>query len=1486
MHAHQWLMEPKDVGSSAAPAGPITDAARPESMTIDSQTFGPGESFTADLLYGSGSKPGTVGDSIFHCHLYPHFAEGFWALFRTHDVLENGSHKTPDGIFVRAIKPLPARTAPPAPDYVVDGIGTDNPGYPRFIPGEFGWRAPQVPYGVTDGGPQGTAAIRLVAGKPLDPAKLAIERGLLERAGRVPKPGAPYVDPCPAGSREVTYNVSVIQTDIVYNEAGWHDTQARILVLDKDVDDVLAGRKPPEPMFIRINAGDCVNYSLTNRLPHWIGNDAFLKLQQTNLIAQHIHLVKFDVLGSDGSTNGWNYQEAAFTKIQKEFNDRARTNTLAAGETCSREEGCRVNDPTDWDPSTRTTANDIGQTIHSRWYADYQLRTVFTHDHHFAAVDQNRGMFGALLVEPKGMDFRNPKTGEYYAPINNAANGTVCGTQCVGTAAGTAMDVIGPGTNDDFREFGLAFQDFVSLTRQGGNPRLASDTLNPPVAPEHFPDDDPGVMGVNYRNAPFKLRETLNGSRVDPAYRLSSTHFGDPKTPLLQAYSNDPIRLRLIQGSQEEQHVFTLHGVRWRDEADDPQSPLSNSRALGISDAINFEVPEIACAVGEACKGDFLYTSASTDDMYLGMWGLMRVYGTPYTGLLGLPDNQPSRTPPLPSATAPCPSSAPVRQLHVVALDAKITYNEQGDHDPYGLMYALVEPGETPDQAVARARAKPEPLAMRGNAGDCLEVRLTNKIDPQGAFARLHAPKGSADGDPNLPLETPSGTPAGLRVSLHPQLLRYDVRSSDGAAVGFNPDQTVAPGASIVYRWFADEVAPGELGTTNLLDYGDIRGHRHHGLFAGLTIEPKGATHHDPFTGAQIRSGVSADIRVPGMQDFREFTLFFQDGLNLRDSSGAIIEDPAGHPPAPDEPPAGLDAEDQGEKGFNYANAPFRHRLGGVEPIAGAPDGQALARVFSSTVHGDPKTPIFRAYAGDPVRMRVLQGADKPRQHTFSQAGHAWKAQPDDPGSTLIGTQGAMTVARALNVHFDAGGAGVYTGDYRYNCNVFFHHQSGGLWGITRVYEAPAASALSTPDQLLEVDNPHQAGYHPLMPLEQAEVSATIFNDSNANGVRDASEGPLANASVTLRASDGTTLATRSTDTLGQAIFRVARGSYNLGVGTPPDWAATGPTSATVDATAENARFSTVLGMVQLADVAIRIFDDKNGNQVLDTGEPALAGWQVNLTGNGVTLADTTSTAGLASFDGLKPGSYSATAVPQAGWSATKPIPVAIAVSENMSLQPPNDVRIGFRTAAAPAPTVTSRTPAINAKGVNKASNVTATFSEAVTGVSASSFVLKRGTTVIAAVVSYDATTRVATLNPNADLAADAVYTVELTGGIKNAAGTALLPVSWNFTTGPVPTVSSRSPASGATGVLVGANVTATFSEAVNGVSGTTFVLKNGTTTIAAVVSYNATTKVATLNPNANLARNTVYTVQLTGGIADLAGNPLAATSWKFTTQP
>ena len=153
-HAHQWLYSPDS----------------DESTYLDSQALGPGSTFTLEMTYnGSGNRNQTVGDSIFHCHFYPHFAQGMWSLWRVHDVFEQGTlldgagrpapgaRALPDGEIaagtpIPGLVPLPGIPMAPMPQADVDIVngnvvvhGTGNPGFPFFVPGVAGHRPPHPP---------------------------------------------------------------------------------------------------------------------------------------------------------------------------------------------------------------------------------------------------------------------------------------------------------------------------------------------------------------------------------------------------------------------------------------------------------------------------------------------------------------------------------------------------------------------------------------------------------------------------------------------------------------------------------------------------------------------------------------------------------------------------------------------------------------------------------------------------------------------------------------------------------------------------------------------------------------------------------------------------------------------------------------------------------------------------------------------------------------------------------------------------------------------------------------------------------------------------------------------------------------------------------------------------------------------------------------------------------------------------------------------
>ncbi|HEV2853871.1 MAG TPA: hypothetical protein VHC97_13800 [Thermoanaerobaculia bacterium] len=489
-HAHQWLGTPNS----------------PNGDYLDSQSIGPASSFTMEMVYnGSGNVNQAVGDSIFHCHFYPHFASGMWALWRVHDVFERGTYMGANGMVAAgrpnralpdaeivtgtptpALVPMPTLPMAPAPAevqlsaqrlcsnnlsqscqndgdcgagnqciakgsqycVVVKNPGTgeeqclsaltqtdltwdqlkdyQNPGYPFFIPGVAGTRAPHPPMDFAhtcrnnnekicspadpsscsaaegpceplDGGLPRNVTLRgsqqnwtvpplnnTDFSKEIETAtgiRLPEEGTLVEKIamaanaeryhftqlpdgrktgvcsdnrapcsgdtlkdkqqcadppravcvadmqinfvlnGLPPKAGAPYADPCILFRREGgvprnllhrQYLAVDIQLDAIFNKAGWHFPQQRILSLWGDAKATIDKQRTPEPLFLRANSYDCVDYIQANLVPNVYELDDFQVRTPTDIIGQHIHLVKFDVTSSDGSANGWNYEDGTF----------------------------------------------------------------------------------------------------------------------------------------------------------------------------------------------------------------------------------------------------------------------------------------------------------------------------------------------------------------------------------------------------------------------------------------------------------------------------------------------------------------------------------------------------------------------------------------------------------------------------------------------------------------------------------------------------------------------------------------------------------------------------------------------------------------------------------------------------------------------------------------------------------------------------------------------------------------------------------------------------------------------------------------------------------------------------------------------------------------------------------------------------------------------------------------------------------------------
>ncbi|KAI8912040.1 hypothetical protein DFJ77DRAFT_512077 [Powellomyces hirtus] len=1024
-HVHQWYAV----------------EGKTDSPIIDSFSLSPQWATTFTALYGAGSRLKSIGDAIFHCHLYPHFTLGMWGIFRIFDKLQDGSQRYPDGRQIEPLLVLPDRQSPPRPTAL-------RPGFPNFIPGEFRQKSPRIGWPEETLGPIPEGSDY----RPANPIEVAA-MNFNPQPGNFwaihPTPQTGFIDRgLPV--REVTHNVSAVNKDILFNNYGWHDPNGHLYQIEEEEFGDRHTPTPYDPLILRGNHGDVLVNTIKNKFDTFLPEDAFEaavpdcpQRPTEGEVGLHVHLVKFDVLSSDGAAVGWNYMSGA----------------------------------------------RFGRYYIARWWADEEFGQVFFHDHLFPQTRQKRGLYAMAPIEPFGAEaFLN----------NNLAQRTLTGVQ----AAVRKPD------GEWFREIVQFVADQHPAFTRAGIP------LNPPPFPSGLNDN--GIMVVNYKSEPFRERikrfRREHHEEPDPRLLMDSKVFGDPFTTVYHTYPNDTIRLRIGQGSHEESHSFNAYGFRWHDLFTDPKSRLVDQQILGISKAFTKIID------GDYSPGDHLVYWRAIDDTWLGCWSLVRVF-----------DKLKAELPVLPSNPAPFNSTAFLppkvdpsrhREYRVIAETRLIDYTEgflgQSWKDPFGLVYRLEaykEPGTDVWVPVAQKDKNPEPLVIRALVGEFVTVWLTNDIR-RDLVAEKHRPQ--------VPVDLLNFRKVSNHVSIHADIVLFDTRTDDGTNVGFNPDQTVPPGETRPFTWFADQFYGSPI---VLQDQADFRNHRHHGLIGALIVLPEGWL-PDRWYGQQatlkrvwsVGHFDDGDIRFhqaggamgfhPRVDDkdffiMDEHVIVLQDGLRLfnrgnpkdpiKDIDLSVTPDADNKKPdgvlAPAESPNNtelvrnpfffkfcnisewmkdhhgtlppsdkdldlchpdmrrfankVDPEDQGQKGMNYRSAPT------FGPIWLQPD--------------HPPTPIWHAVKGRFQMFHMVATNDKPRAISLHVHGHVF-SEIENAGSLATGVDNAINPGRTETFVFRA----EKEGDWAVRAGNLRSHVMEGMWSILRV----SAKQVDFPNEFVN-EPPH-----------------------------------------------------------------------------------------------------------------------------------------------------------------------------------------------------------------------------------------------------------------------------------------------------------------------------------------------------------------------------------------------------------------------------
>ena len=207
-----------------------------------------------------------------------------------------------------------------------------------------------------------------------------------------------------------------------------------------------------------------------------------------------------------------------------------------------------------------------------------------------------------------------------------------------------------------------------------------------------------------------------------------------------------------------------------------------------------------------------------------------------------------------------------------------------------------------------------------------------------------------------------------MKVSFTTTKLLRGLQSS-GINVGFNPEQTVAPGDTRDYRFYAPYAS---TGAALVSDFGDSDAQRN-GLYGAIVISPAGSSFTDPATGEPKSVGTKIDVHTPSGNGYRDFTLLFSD------ADARIGQDVMPYP-----------VDVTGPALINYHSAPALNDTGGA----------------FSTAAGTPATPMLKAYAGDAMRVHALVVPTSEQMHVFGLGGLPWATDSSLTGAQLVTAAG------------------------------------------------------------------------------------------------------------------------------------------------------------------------------------------------------------------------------------------------------------------------------------------------------------------------------------------------------------------------------------------------------------------------------------------------------------------------------------------------
>ncbi|MCA9451955.1 MAG: hypothetical protein KC584_04890, partial [Nitrospira sp.] len=316
--------------------------------------------------------------------------------------------------------------------------------------------------------------------------------------------------------------------------------EGKIYVLEDEVTKV-AGDYHPMPLTIRANVGDCIKVNLKNKMKE---------------------------------------SRASFSAISLAFNPKDSL-------------GANVGN----NPGDQTIAPGESKTY--TYYADPFNGEIssLVWDWGNVMLNPRNGLFGAVIIGPKGSQYRDPKTGADISLKNS-------------WEADVIVDRTIPGQEHrrNYRDVALLFQDEDNIIGTSFMPYVQN------VA---------GLTGVNYRSEPYLHREEAGCTLGRMFQPCEVDNPQDPVTPIIHAHAGDPVRIHVFGANSEQNGMFSVEKHEWPIEPFMPGADQISVVEFAGSETIDVFIP--SAGGRDMLAADYVWNNQRLPYSQSGQWGYLRV---------------------------------------------------------------------------------------------------------------------------------------------------------------------------------------------------------------------------------------------------------------------------------------------------------------------------------------------------------------------------------------------------------------------------------------------------------------------------------------------------------------------------------------------------------------------------------------------------------------------------------------------------------------------------------------------------------------------------------------------------------------------------------------------------------------------------------------------------------------------------------------------